>query len=359
MTPLTSGVTRIMSTVETLVPALVPACDDYLRGSEGGVFYHSQKYRAFLQDLLHCADATLVAKRGSRVTGVMPLMYKEWEGMNPYNSLPYFGSWGGAVADDDATHEALVAAYNELATADGTLAATVISNPLSPFARLDADRLIHNLHDRRIAQITSLAGTGTGGDGREAVLASVSGSARRNVRKAEREGISVDIDPLALPRLREMHEENMGALGGMAKTARFFDLVPRHFEPRHDYDLFVARHEGQIIGALLMFYFGGVAEYFMPASDPERRALQPLAAILADALVHAAERGCTRFNWGGTWETQTGVYRFKQKWAGEDHPYRYYTQLNDADVRRWDRERFLTRFPGFYVLPFSELDQEA
>ena len=33
-------------------------------------------------------------------------------------------------------------------------------------------------------------------------------------------------------------------------------------------------------------------------------------------MASAAKRGMTRWNWGGTWLSQDGVYRFKKGWAG-------------------------------------------
>jgi hypothetical protein len=63
-----------------------------------------------------------------------------------------------------------------------------------------------------------------------------------------------------------------------------------------------------------------------------------------------------RWNWGGTWESQTGVFRFKRKWGAVAKPFCYYTQLNDRSLLTWPRERFVQEFPHFFVVPFSALE---
>lgn len=344
--------------VEAGGAASAAACDEYLLRQPGTVFYHSAKFRRFLVELLRCTDHTLVAWRGTRIAGMFPLMVQESQGRRVYNSLPYFGSWGGIVADDGEVYDALAAAYNDLSSREETLASTVICNPLSPWADRDATAFRHNLRDHRIAQITPLPAAGDGAGLRGAIEELIDPSARRNARKAEREGVVVGKDVTQFPRLCEMHQENIRAIGGTVKTDEFFRLVPGHFTPGDEYDLYVGRLDGRVVAGLLLFYFNDTVEYFTPASDHEARSLQPLSLILLEALAEASRRGFRRFNWGGTWESQTGVYRFKRKWGAEDHPYQYYTQLNDDDVRRWSRSAILERFPNFYVLPFTALDPE-
>jgi hypothetical protein len=70
-------------------------------------------------------------------------------------------------------------------------------------------------------------------------------------------------------------------------------------------------------------------------------------------------RGCRLWNWGGTWTSQGGVYRFKRKWGAEDRPYRYFIRINDRSVLDATPEELLERFPHFYVVPFSALRSAA
>lgn len=68
--------------------------------------------------------------------------------------------------------------------------------------------------------------------------------------------------------------------------------------------------------------------------------------------IHA---GYNRWNWGGTWITQEGVYNFKKKWGTEDYPYYYYNKIYDKKILEIEKQELLEEFEYFYVIPFSVL----
>lgn len=325
--------------VEELGASQRDAWDDYLRRHDGSLVYASAAFRALLVELLGCRDRSLAAVEGGAIRGVLPLL--ELDGV--LNSLPYYGSNGGVLADSAAVAESLLAAYDELALTSA--AATVVENPFAPAPPRDP---VHTHVDARIAQWSDLPPVG------------VESSARRNVRRARDAGVVVERDPAELGTLHELHDESIRALGGLPKSAAFFRLVPAHLEAGRDFDLYVARRDGQVVAALLVLLFHRTAEYYTPAILHEARQLQPLAAILEAALADAAARGLTRWNWGGTWESQAGVHRFKRKWGARERRYRYHTQVNDPALLRASAQELLVRFGGFYVVPFGALEaQEA
>ncbi|MHC1729910.1 MAG: GNAT family N-acetyltransferase [Syntrophobacteraceae bacterium] len=327
----------------------IPAYDKFLLTSDCSLLYYSSKYKNFLTSLLDCRDQYLIATSHGEILGVLPLMYTENGGRRVYNSLPFYGSNGGLLCDAPEARSILINAYNEIACSKMTIASTIISNPFI----FQQNTGIHYTHtDSRIAQFTSLSNLPSD---RGALLAQLDSSARRNVKKAHAQELSVNVDYTQIERLREMHQKGMRAINGMPKQDNFFELLPRHFEPGKDYDLYVCLHEGTIIAALLLFYFNRTVEYFIPAVDIEYRSIQPMPLILATAMADAARKGFTRWNWGGTWESQTGVYRFKKKWAASEVRYQYFTQLNDPGILDWHKEAFADTFPNFYVIPFSVL----
>ena len=61
------------------------------------------------------------------------------------------------------------------------------------------------------------------------------------------------------------------------------------------------------------------------------------------------------WNWGGTWLSQEGVYRFKNRWNSNNIEYRYMTYLNNKDILKASKEELLEEYKNFYVCPFSEL----
>ena len=76
----------------------------------------------------------------------------------------------------------------------------------------------------------------------------------------------------------------------------------------------------------------------------------------APAMADAAARGFKRSNWGGTWKSQEGVFRFKRKWGARARPYDYFIQLNDESLGRSTPAQLRERFGHFYVVPFDTLE---
>ena len=182
--------------------------------------------------------------------------------------------------------------------------------------------MAHDLTDSRIGQFTPLPADAQGPDEiNDALMALYHPKTRNMVRKAIQGVSSVEIDNAAFGFLRRVHLENMSVIGGIPKPDAFFDLVPRHFVPGLDFDLFVGRVDGEPAAALLVFYFNETAEYYTPVVLATARNSQALTLLIHRAMAKAIEHGCRRWNWGGTWSAQQGVYQFKSRWGTQDKPY--------------------------------------
>jgi hypothetical protein len=147
----------------------------------------------------------------------------------------------------------------------------------------------------------------------------------------------------------------MAAVGGLAKPFCVFEAIAEIFTYDHDYRVYVADNKGATIAALLVFFYNGVVEYYTPAADVESRHLQPMSLLIFTAMQDAVRQDHRWWNWGGTWATQNGVYRFKKRWGTVDRPYFYYTTVFDKRILRSSREQLLKAYPYFYVLPFSQV----
>jgi CelD/BcsL family acetyltransferase involved in cellulose biosynthesis len=333
--------------VEALRPAEDAAWDAFVVECDGGVIYYSSRYRDLLVDELGCEAEYLVAREGGEIRGVLPVMWSENGGGRVLNSLPYYGSHGAPLAKSHDAERALIDAWSERATDSRTLAATMVANP---FRGGDPLEPVHDLTERRIGQVTMLPS-----DEPDELMSLYSKRGRRDVRRAERRGVEVGRDPTRLFDLWRLHDENMGVIGGLAKSERFFTELPRRLEPGRDFDLWVASKDGEMIAGLLVLYFQDVAEYWTPAVEAAHRDDEPMALTVFQAMLDASQRGCRLWNWGGTWSSQDGVYRFKRKWGAEDRPYRYFVRVNDRSILEATPEQLLDRFPHFYVVPFSAL----
>jgi hypothetical protein len=335
--------------VTPLTPGLELGYATFVAGRPDALISYTLGYRDLLVDVLGCEPRYAVALRGEAVVGVMPLMSLDGPLGQVLNSLPYFGSNGGPLADDPAARDALGAWYAREAQREGVVAATVVANPL---AALSAASLDPDLLDLRIAHVTPLA---AGDDPKAAILAGIDGSARRNVAKAHRRGTTVAVENQGFAELEALHRSSMAAIGAQVKDPAFFRAVPRHFRPGAEYDLYIARIDGAPTAALLVFYCAVTVDYYVPAVSPDHRSDQPMAAILLEAMTAAAARGLERWNWGGSWPSHESLQRFKAKWGGIPRDYRYETKLNDEALLRATPQQLLAAYPGFFVVPFSHL----
>ncbi len=320
---------------------------NFINSMDNALLYYTPQYRDFITELLVCEAHYLFAMDCNEVVGVLPIMFKDGPLGRIANSLPFFGSNGGVLAINDVAEELLWEEYRDLIEEQDVIASTVIEHPTRqkppPPIRVD-----HS--DIRIGQVSTLDFDAEDSD---CLKGRLTDTARRNIRKAEKEGIIVQKRSVALHELKEIHFDNMEAIGGKPKPDMFFELLPKYFRAGEDYDVYVAERGGEIISALLIFYAGKTVEYFVPVTRLECRRLQPSAAILYRALLDTAKRGFCWWNWGGTWLEQKGVLAFKRKWGAVDYPYHYYTSVNCKDIYDKSREWLLDAYPYFYTVPFG------
>lgn len=93
--------------------------------------------------------------------------------------------------------------------------------------------------------------------------------------------------------------------------------------PSPDLRLWVARHDGQALAAIITLFFGPTATYLYGASSDEKRNLMPAYALQWAAIKAAKAAGCSEYDLYGippVFDEQhpmAGLYRFKTGFGGE------------------------------------------
>lgn len=328
------------------------AYDELLLAHDDTLLYQSSRYMSLIQDLIGCRQATLLASdEDGKLLAALPLMEIEGPFGVVVNSLPFYGSNGGLIGEDVVARQALVDAYNARVAQDDVATATVVENPL------DTDRVTgwrHELNDERIGQFTPIDYLDNHAD---ALMASFHYKTRNAIRKAWKSGAVVAVENNAMDFLIEVHELNMREIGGVSKPRGFFNLVPVHFRPGVDYCLYVTRVDGEAVAAVLVFFYNHVVEYFTPVVRKEFRESQALSAAIYQAMCDASRSGYRWWNWGGTWLSQDGVFRFKNRWNTKNLRYHYYTTVQNKAVLKAQRFELVSDYPLFYVVPFASLQE--
>jgi hypothetical protein len=326
------------------------------------LFYHSIKYRNFLKQILgEARDKYLLAYDNDELIAALPSFVKKGPFGAVVNSLPFYGSNGAIISNaicSDATKIELLNYFDSMCKREEAIASTIIQNPMA------RDKSIYNNYDQdvideRIGQLTPLPSGLPTEKVCDHLMNSFHVKTRNMVRKGKKYGFEIEVhnNIKNLTELHRLHETNMQAIGGLAKPWNVFQAIHDNFEYDQDYRIYTARHNETVAAALLVFFFNKKAEYFIPTINVEYRPQQPLSYLIFLAMQDAVAKGCQWWNWGGTWFSQDGVYRFKSRWGTKDFNYKYYIKFhaNPTRLKQASKVDVLSSYPFFYVLPFSEL----
>lgn len=326
--------------------------------------YHTLEYKELLHRIVPEARAEyLLGFAHGKITAILPVFTLMGDAGSVINSLPFYGSHGGLLAENesDGAVAAVAAEFETLSTSDGVISATVIE-PVFPTAPDNGSLFTHDVEDYRIGQVSFLPS----GDSCEAVEARIMSGMHQKARNSLRRGLRENFvvshgdSPENIAELEYLHCQNMTAIGGQAKPSDFFLAIPDVMSYDKHYRVYMAHAaNGDVAASLLVLYFRDWVEYFVPASHQDYRSRQPLSVLILKAMTDAVlERQSTRWNWGGTWATQDGVYRFKSRWGGGEHRYRYFVRLprGKDPLKALGREGLQQQFPFFFTCPYSMLD---
>lgn len=331
---------------------------EFLRGCDDALIYTTPEWLSFLVRVTRCETPQfIVVSQDGSIAAALPVMTIQSRGIVVANSLPYFGSHGDALVPPcpDA-EERLTTLVDGIAGAIRSLrvgSINIVGHPLTPRLAGLTDRIGLRAWDRRVGQISSLSPAPNLETAIEEVLRACHQKTRNLVRKGLKSGFEIrhsteisDWNQLALH-----HRLGMEKIGGRFKTPEQFEALRDTFEPSGMCRLYIAERDGRFAGGLLVLMFRDWVEYFTPVAVEEFRSEQVLSALIATAMAEASVGGARRWNWGGTWLTQSGVYHFKQGWGAQDHPYEYLGTVLDGAVQDLAGEEVRERFPFFYVKP--------
>ncbi len=294
--------------------------DDWVRFVERcpqAHFFHRIEWRHILQTVYGHRPHYLVAERAGQWCGVLPLAeikgpWLPFKGRvfgHALTSLP-FAVYGGAAADDAAT----VLALNEAAAQLGR--------------ELGVDHL-ELRHQQRYqpdwpCQDLYYTFRKTLHPDHEQNLLAIPRKQRAMVRKGAGFGLSTVVEHDAR-RFFHLYADNMQRHGTPPMPLRYFQTLLDTFGSDGDV-LLVLNAQGTPVSGVLSFYFRGEAMPYYAGDLSEARALAANDFKYAELMRHAAQRGCTRFDFGRS-KRDTGAFDFKKNWGFEAQPLYYEYQL--------------------------------
>ena len=318
----------------------------FLRRVNNRLVHYSPEYLSFLKNVLPKVEIRLLKSfTEGQLSGVMPVAICTNSAFGAaINSLPFFGSHGGPLAQDNRAMGSLRISFRDLCEEVKPSTITLVENPFSPLDANDVEGFALTEVDDRIGQFTELP----------ADFSRFHVKTRNAIRKGQKLNQSIECrdDSCSWDWMQKTHELAIQQLGGVVKTDKVFNSLRSSFGEAAN--LWVGSVSGKPISGLVIIRYGNTIEYFTPVVDEAHRNTQALSALIYEVMEYYAGTGATLWNWGGTWRSQDGVYRFKSRWGAYDKPYRYFNKVGNTELTRISKGDVQEIFPYFYVYRYPE-----
>jgi CelD/BcsL family acetyltransferase involved in cellulose biosynthesis len=146
-------------------------------------------------------------------------------------------------------------------------------------------------------------------------------SARRAIRKAEREGVTVRAGSEAtdVRAFFELHlQVRKRKYGMLAQPYRFFQAIHARFLAVGQGTLLLAEQGGQTLAGVLLLRWRDRLYYKFNASRADDLGVRPNDLLMWHAIAYGRARGLTLLDLGLSDWDQEGLVRYKRKYAGEE-----------------------------------------
>jgi len=318
------------------------------------MIFSRPEYWSFLTTALNCELEVIGPSVSQSPNHAIPLLSTTGNYGRVVNSLPFFGGHGiPADAGDNGFHRLELFREIEARIGDNNYqSVTLIENPLSPMTDGEMSDLQYlRPVDFRISQITHRLPASH--FGLSDLLESFHPKTRNSIRKGLSNigSIGESTDSEVLNFLVDEHTKSISTLGGLPKTEdQLLQLLklPGDTTKVH----WATTRAGELGAALMTLETNTVLEYFVPVVRQDLRETQLLSALISEVMLKAFQRGCLAWNWGGTWTSQQGVYRFKSRFNATDRHYRYFHWCSD-DFLEADKSELMKSYPYWYTRKFD------
>jgi FemAB-related protein (PEP-CTERM system-associated) len=243
---------------------------------------------------------TLLAERGGRIVGLLPLTEMRSPLFGSALVSTGFGVEGGVLGEEA---DALADAAWVLAQSRGCASVELRGGPVpSGWERREG---LYFAFARDLAQ------------GEEAILKAIPRKQRAEVRRALGFDLEMEVGR-DLDTHYSVYAESVRNLGTPVFPPALFEAVLDTM----DADILTVRQEGRALASVLSLYFRGTVYPYWGGGTRAARAARANELMYFALMRHAAERGCTRFDFGRS-KAGTGAFAYKKNWGFDPRPLVY------------------------------------
>ncbi|HUV67982.1 MAG TPA: FemAB family XrtA/PEP-CTERM system-associated protein [Sedimentisphaerales bacterium] len=315
-----------------------PELDDFVRRMPGAKLCHLFAWAQNVVRPLGHTSFYLVAQQDGAVCGVLPLTLTRSRLFGNRMISEAFSNYGGPLAEDGVTSEALYHHAIELS----------IKHRCTSLELRNIEPLPYDLHRRTDKVTMCLPLTSDPEDLWNRLRPQI----RNRIRKAEKAGLTV------LSGGREMLGDfyriwtrRMHQLGTPCYPRKLFVAILKAFP--QDSRIFLVNLNGTVVGGLFVHSFNGLAESRWGAVLTEYNEMSPNYLLNWAAMQHFGAAGAQRFDFGRS-TVGSGQHVFKQRWGAEEIPlaYQYWTRPGqELSIAKPDNPKYAARVETWKKLP--------
>lgn len=291
------------------------AWDRYVEGMPEGTFFHLSGWRDVITRAFRHSTYYLLAERDGTVSGVLPLVHlKSRLFGNRLVSVP-FCVYGGPLASDRASLDALLDHARALMQRVGVDALEFrLRQPIGTEWETRSD-----LYATFRKAITA---------DNDANLKTIPRKQRAMVRKGIQNGLhsELDDDPA---RLYRVYAESVRNLGTPVYSARYFQLLAERF--RHCSEILTVLDGERPVAAVMSFFFRDEVLPYYGGGTAAARQLAANDFMYWEVMRRAADHGIRLFDFGRS-KFGTGSFDFKKYWGFTPEPLHYQYLLRPGCV---------------------------
>ncbi len=253
----------------------------------------------------------------------IPFILKTSEKINLVNAMPYYGSHGGPYGPNKNLYNKLLVLFFEYCISQN-IDSSFVALSIEASDLLSEEIKRKYLIDKRIGQITHIPKHSINIE--DDLFASYHVKTRNAVRKGLKYSninLTTETEENLLSKIINLHIENISVLNGIPKKLEHFKLLKKFSGTDYKFRMVSYCVDDKIACALISLITATTYEYFTPVLNPLFRESQLLSRLIHNELIYASKINLKYWNWGGTWPSQEGVYRFKSRWGAKSLPYYY------------------------------------
>ena len=284
------------------------------------------------------------------------------------NSSPFFGSHGGFRLHNNANfRDCVKKTFEEIIdfTVGSEIAAvTLVENPYASSEEIAINRkfqlaLSNSIADpcmktKRFSAVLHLDSI----TDEEHLIRTYHQKTRNCLRKffktgAQIKSISANAPEAdyALEWIADEHIKGLKDKSGIYKPKSYFQNLREDFEAAR-FEVRLCSLEGEDVAGLINFRCGNETEYWTPVITKEGREINALYGLIHDSANDILGREGAILNFGGSWETQHDLLRFKQRFGAEIKEYKYRTYILNTDLLALSPLTLQADYPFFFVRPY-------